>query len=369
MHSTSAVNNITTLSPQVISHEQQFSTQALMFDDHLYNRVMALAHLMSQSKVAVPHHLRGNPSDCAAIILQALRWGIDPFTVAQKTHSINGTLGYEAQLVITLINSQAPIQGRLQYEHIGPWDELMSYIKQHDISKLYTKKNETYQYPWPQELESSVGVRVRACLTGEDIPREHIMYLNEVFVRTSSLWKTSPKQQLSYLAAKFWARLYCPDIILGIYSSDELLPAAGLQTNPASPAYPPVVIDAQTYNQEPRVSILSNTPDGMTNAQFDISAYLKQIQTANNMEELNIVASEIKKLNLATDNKNRLIMLQYYESRKRSLTLCGMLSTLEIHDIDNVLTTAHQALSDGALMIHDYDYFVEKVEEWRHQFQ
>lgn len=42
-----------------------------------------------------------------------------------------------------------------------------------------------------------------------------------VTTRNSPLWKTAPKQQLAYLAVKYWARLYCPDVILGVYSPDE----------------------------------------------------------------------------------------------------------------------------------------------------
>ena len=36
---------------------------------------------------------------CMAVTLQALQWNMSPFAVAQKTHLVNGTLGYEAQLV------------------------------------------------------------------------------------------------------------------------------------------------------------------------------------------------------------------------------------------------------------------------------
>jgi hypothetical protein len=31
-----------------------------------------------------------------------------------------------------------------------------------------------------------------------------------------------PRQQLAYLAVKRWARLYCPDVILGVYTADEI---------------------------------------------------------------------------------------------------------------------------------------------------
>ena len=42
-----------------------------------------------------------------------------------------------------------------------------------------------------------------------------------VTTRNSLLWKTAPKQQLAYLAVKYWARRHCPDVILGVYMPDE----------------------------------------------------------------------------------------------------------------------------------------------------
>ena len=41
-------------------------------------------------------------------------------------------------------------------------------------------------------------------------------------VRNSPLWKSDPKQQLAYLAIKKWARLFTPDVILGVYTPDEM---------------------------------------------------------------------------------------------------------------------------------------------------
>jgi 3-hydroxymyristoyl/3-hydroxydecanoyl-(acyl carrier protein) dehydratase len=59
---------------------------------------------MADSKATVPAHLAGKPADCLAVTMQA-QWGMNPFAVAQKTHVVNGTLGYEAQLVNAVVSS------------------------------------------------------------------------------------------------------------------------------------------------------------------------------------------------------------------------------------------------------------------------
>lgn len=46
--------------------------------------------------------------------------------------------------------------------------------------------------------------------------------LAQARTRNSTLWADDPRQQLAYLAVKRWARLYCPEVILGVYTIDEL---------------------------------------------------------------------------------------------------------------------------------------------------
>ncbi|MNN40807.1 RecT family protein [compost metagenome] len=48
------------------------------------------------------------------------------------------------------------------------------------------------------------------------------LLLQQARTRNSTLWADDPKQQLAYLGVKRWARLYTPDVILGVYSVDEL---------------------------------------------------------------------------------------------------------------------------------------------------
>lgn len=48
------------------------------------------------------------------------------------------------------------------------------------------------------------------------------LLLQQARTRNSTLWADDPKQQLAYLSVKRWARLYTPDVIMGVYSVDEL---------------------------------------------------------------------------------------------------------------------------------------------------
>jgi len=179
--------------------EQEISTvsaSAMIQNTELMTQISSVSKMMASGNCTVPRHLQGQPSDCFAIVMQAMQWGMNPFAVAQKTHLVNGTLGYEAQLVNAVISSSRAISGRFKYEFSGNWDKPNS---------------------------PDAAVRTGATLFGEsDITWGEWLFIGRVTTKNSPLWKTAPKQQASYLAVKYWARLYCPEVILGVYAQDEL---------------------------------------------------------------------------------------------------------------------------------------------------
>lgn len=187
----------------VHSPANEADTKAAIFSPSGLQKLQAFAEVMAQGRTTVPAHLAGKPADCLAVALQAAQWGMNPFAVAQKTHIVNGTLGYEAQLVNAVITSSNAVQGRFKYEYGGGWEKFK---------------------PGAANAANERGlfVRVGAVLRGEEeITWGEPLVMEHVTTRNSPLWKTAPKQQLAYLAVKYWARLYCPDVILGVYTPDE----------------------------------------------------------------------------------------------------------------------------------------------------
>lgn len=200
----------------IITTEQApntISASNAVFNVQALGQLTAFADLMAQSAVTVPKHLAGKPADCMAIVMQAMQWGMNPYAVAQKTHLVNGVLGYEAQLVNAVISSSSAIQGRFHYEYGGDWEKIAGQKDGRDELGLF--------------------IRVGAVLRGEaEITWGEPIYLADITTRNSPLWKTAPKQQIAYLAVKYWARLYCPEVILGVYSPDEVEPRAEKEINP-----------------------------------------------------------------------------------------------------------------------------------------
>ncbi|ENF6041730.1 RecT family recombinase [Citrobacter amalonaticus] len=179
-------------------------TAAAIFSPEGMNQLVRFAELMAQSKATVPQHLAGKTADCLAVTMQAAQWGMNPFAVAQKTHVVNGTLGYEAQLVNAVVSSSNLLTSRLNYRWDGDW------------SKVNGKTDKS----------PSLTVTVSAVIKGESEPRELTISMAQAGVRNSPLWEQDPRQQLAYLCVKRWARLHAPDVLLGVYTPDELQEAA-----------------------------------------------------------------------------------------------------------------------------------------------
>lgn len=193
-------------------------TAATIFSPDALDKLIRFADIMASSRVSVPAHLAGKTADCLAVAMQAAQWRMNPFAVAQKTFLVNGVLGYEAQLVNAVITTMAPTRDRPHYEWFGPWEKVLGKF----VEKT-SGKGHKYTVPdWRLEDEAGCGVRVWATMKNEQEPRVLELLLSQAQVRNSTLWASDPKQQLAYLAIKRWARLHCPDVILGVYTTDEL---------------------------------------------------------------------------------------------------------------------------------------------------
>ncbi|MEO1082424.1 MAG: RecT family recombinase [Pseudomonadota bacterium] len=260
---------------EVVDLKTASPSQAIVFSN--MQDMMKGAELMANAKHMVPDHFIGNPGGCMAIIMQAQRWGMDPFVVASKTHIVSGKLGYEAQLVNAVVQNSGMIVGGFHYEYRGEGAEL--------------------------------ACRVGAVRKGEqDITWGEWLAQNSVKVQNSPLWKTNPKQQLSYLQVKNWARLYTPGAILGVYTSDELRDGPAAERD-ITPAYEAPVSRTAALKHELRQSEApaqdepspqDEAPPYMGLSYADVCA---QINSSDSPETLKAAAASIEAFLAHPDNE------------------------------------------------------------------
>jgi hypothetical protein len=175
-----------------------------------------ISDTLSRGEIAVPIHCRGKPGVCFALAMQALEWGLPIMSVINKSYvPRNGDrIGYESQLIHAVIEKNAPIKGRLRFEILGEGDERRCKV-------WATFNGETT----PHEYTSETLAKMHP---------GHIEKDGKRFVRGSPLWDTRPEVQMFYDASRQWARLFCPDVLLGAYTPDELDNAEPIDVTPIS---------------------------------------------------------------------------------------------------------------------------------------
>lgn len=145
---------------------------------------------MSKAKL-IPAHLQNSPSDCLRVVMQAAKWGMDPFAVADKTSVISGKLMYEGQLVAAVINSRAKLSKRLSYAFVGAGAQRV-------LTVSGTPAGETE----PLTIE--------------------LTYSQALAINKNGQMQRNPDQQMCYIGARIWARRHMPELMLGVTAADEI---------------------------------------------------------------------------------------------------------------------------------------------------
>ncbi len=320
-----------------------------LFDPQYLNAISAFAQMMSQGVATVPKHLQGNAADCMAVAMQAAQWKMHPFAVAQKTHLINGVLGYEAQLINAVISRSGALASRFEYEWYGPWEKV--------IGKFQIRKGDKGEYRipgWTLADEEGIGIIIRARLQGEAQPRELDLLLAQARVRNSTLWADDPRQQLAYLAVKRWSRLYCPDVILGVYTPDELEERTEREVNPEATQR----MSVQEITAE--VSTTTSAQESATNIDVMADDFRDRIEAAEDVDNAKAVRADIESKKsilgtaLFTELKNKAVKRYYLvDSRNKVEAAINSLpnpgepgATERFSEAEKILASAKRHLGD-----------------------
>lgn len=177
---------------------------------------MEIAKLMSISGPAIPSFMRGNPGLCYASVVRAVRWGMDPFFVAEMSYLVNNKgeekVAFMAQLIVAVINARAPLEKKLRPIYTGDGDNMICTV--YGVPKG-EKEALDYVTPTLKELMDARGKNDYGKLKG------------------SPLYATDPKQQLWYYAARGFCRRHFPEVLAGVYDGDEFEPVEPKDVTPA----------------------------------------------------------------------------------------------------------------------------------------
>ena len=170
------------------------------------NDIDTMAIRLSRAGPMVPPHCRGEAGIgvCHALIVQALEWRMPILSVINKSYVVSNRgvdrIAFESQMIHAVIERNAPLKGRLRYRIEGEDDDRKCIV-------WGTFHGESS----PHEYQSATLAKLRDARGRND----------QGVLRGSPLWDHQPEVQLFYSASRQWARIFCPDVILGAYTPED----------------------------------------------------------------------------------------------------------------------------------------------------
>ena len=162
---------------------------------------------MFASATLVPKEFQGNIANCAIGLNIAKRLGADPFMVLQNIDIIHGRPSFRATFLIAMVNAAGRFEP-LQFKMDGT-----------------EGKPDRSCIAWTKSKADG------ATLEGPKITLE-MAKAEGWSTKNGSKWLTMPELMLRYRAAAFFARLYAPDITLGMMTAEEAIDTAERDVTP-----------------------------------------------------------------------------------------------------------------------------------------
>ena len=187
--------------PSMPSMPSQTGAMNVFSDAQSFETALRMADCLSKSTI-VPKSYQGNAGNCMIAIEMASRINTSPMMVMQNLYIVNGNPAWSSQWIISMINTSKRYKTELQYEF--GYDEADGGLSCR---------------AWAEDLQGHVvyGPKITMKMA------EAEGWLN----KSGSKWKTMPEVMIRYRAAAFFGRVNCPDMIMGIYSQDEIVDMSG----------------------------------------------------------------------------------------------------------------------------------------------
>lgn len=159
-----------------------------------FDQMSRVAAMLSRSNI-VPVNYQNKPEDCFIAVEMASRMNTSPIFIMQNLYVVKGKPSWAGQACMAMI---------------------MSCGKFRNVKHVYT---------------GTRGTENRGCyVTAERISDGEVLQGTEITVKmakdegwynSNSKWRNMTEQMLGYRAASFFARMFCPEAMMGLHTAEE----------------------------------------------------------------------------------------------------------------------------------------------------
>ena len=190
----------------IVEQATQLTTNSVWENKDSFNQLLRVANMLSQTSI-IPQSYQGKPQDCFVAIEMANRMGVSPMVVMQNMYVVKGKPSWAGQACTMLINSCGKFK---------------------DVKHIYTgEKGKPNRGCYVTATRISDGSQV----DGVEVTMQ--MAQSEGWT-SNSKWRNMPELMLAYRASAFFARVYCPEAMMGVQTAEEVYDADSTPINAAA---------------------------------------------------------------------------------------------------------------------------------------
>lgn len=194
------------------------SPVAFIMDTARFEHTQRISQLMAACAFMPDHLVKDKSSavaNCTLVLSQALRWQMDPFAIAPETYVVGGKLSYQGKLIAAVVNARAKLSRSL--------DAVYSNGKGDALAAVVYGSRE----PIPKEAKEHL---VKYANEDDMNAVTELKFMGVMAIRVSvgqcktanKMWTADPQQKLFYTGATKWARRFCPELMLGVITDEDI---------------------------------------------------------------------------------------------------------------------------------------------------
>lgn len=178
----------------VASPQPELAPVTVWTDKKQFDQLLRAANMLSQTSI-IPATYQGKPQDCFVALEMATRMGVSPLVVMQNMYVVKGKPAWAGQACTMFINS------------CGKFTQ---------VKHVYTgEKGTDSRGCYVTATRISDGIQVNGV--------EVTMAMAKAEGWTANTkWRTMPELMLAYRASAFFARVHCPEALMGVQLTDEI---------------------------------------------------------------------------------------------------------------------------------------------------
>ena len=178
----------------VVEQTTELAPVTVWTDKKQFDQLLRAANMLSQTSI-IPATYQGEPQDCFVALEMATRMGVSPLVVMQNMYVVKGKPAWAGQACTMFINS------------CGKFTQ---------VKHVYTgEKGTDSRGCYVTATRISDGIQVN----GVEVT---IAMAKAEGWTANTKWRNMPELMLAYRASAFFARVHCPEALMGVQLADEI---------------------------------------------------------------------------------------------------------------------------------------------------